>query len=112
MSFAISLSEWELINIKGDAEDIQKVKDKTGLGLDSIMLKAQPALSQCELNARLLRVLRDDSAHPQYLELSRKYKMAFDSAYKEFSKLLDISTMPLKQQVRIQCGLVLAGLMV
>jgi len=112
MNFAKSLAEWDLINIKGDMEDIQKVKKKTALALDNTTLKIQPTLSECKLNAILLRIVRDNPEHPQYLELSKRYKEGFDKAYGELLELLDIGTTSLKQQVRIQCGLVLAGLVI
>lgn len=112
MTFAESLVNWELINVEGDMEDIQKVKNKTALALDKTGLDIQPALSDCKLNAQLLRVVNDYPGHSKYLGLSQRYKEGFDDAYDELSELLEIGITSLAQQVRIQCGLVLAGLVI
>ena len=112
LDFHLEKANWLLGNITGDRQDCQKVRGCPALTKDLTEVRIRPLLLEAEVAGLMLRIVNEfDLSQSKLSLLTDLYEKMFDNACDRIDDITTIKTIPLESQVKIQAGIILAGLL-
>jgi hypothetical protein len=113
LDFHLEKANWLLGNIAGDRQDCQKVRGCPALIKDLTEVRIRPLLLEAEVAGLMLRIVNESDLSQSKLSLlTNLYEEIFGNACDRIDNITQIKTISLASQVKIQAGIILAGLLV
>lgn len=105
-------TKWLLGNIAGNRQDCQKVRGYPALMKDLLEVRIRPPMLEAEVAAMMLRLyLESGDESYQVQSAISYYEQQFTNACAHIDKITEIKTVSLADQVKIQAGIILSGLL-
>jgi Zinc carboxypeptidase len=106
-------TKWLLGNIAGDRQDCQKVRGYPALIKDLLEVRIRPLMLEAELAAMMIRLYCESGDNYECIQSGISYyEEIFNNACDRIDKIATIKAIPLADQVKIQAGIILSGLLV
>lgn len=113
MEFYWEKTKWLLGNIAGDRQDCQKVRGYPALMKDLLEVRIRPLMLEAEVAAMMLRLYYESGDESYQVQSAISYyDQQFTNACAQIDRITEIKTVPLADQVKIQAGIILSGLLV
>jgi hypothetical protein len=113
MEFYQEKTKWLLGNIAGDRQDCQKVRGCPTLIKDFLEVRIRPLILEAEIAAMMLRLYSELGENSECIQSAISYyEETFNNACDRIDKITTIKTVSLADQVKIQAGIILSGLLV
>jgi hypothetical protein len=106
-------TKWLLGNIAGDRQDCQKVRGYLALIKDLLDVRIRPLMLEAEVAAMMIRLYCESGENSDCIQSAISYyEETFNNACDRIDKITTIKTLSLADQVKIQAGIILSGLLV
>lgn len=106
-------AKWLLGNIAGDRQDCHKVRGYPALIKDLLEVRIRPRMLEAEVAAMMLRLYCESGEQSERVQSAISYyEETFNNACDRIDKIATIKTVSLADQVKIQAGIILSGLLV
>lgn len=113
MDFYQEKTKWLLGNIAGNRQECQKVRGYPALIKDLLEVRIRPLILEAELAAMMLRIYEESEEKYEGVKSAISYyEETFNKACDCIDRITTIKTVPLANQVKIQAGIILSGLLV
>lgn len=113
MDFYQEKTKWLLGNIAGDRQDCQKVRGYPSLIKDLLEVRIRPLLLEAEVAAMMLRLYNESGEKSERVKSAISYyEETFNNACDRIDRIATIKTVSFVDQVKIQAGIILSGLLV
>jgi hypothetical protein len=106
-------TKWLLGNVAGDRQDCQKIRGYPALMKDLLEVRIRPLLLEAEVAAMMLRLYYESGDESYQVQSAISYyEQQFTHACAQIDRITEIKTVSLADQVKIQAGIILSGLLV
>ncbi|MFB2897542.1 M14 family zinc carboxypeptidase [Aerosakkonemataceae cyanobacterium BLCC-F50] len=113
MEFYQEKTKWLLGNIAGDRQDCHKVRGCPTLIKDLLEVRIRPLMLEAEVAAMMIRLYCESGENSDCIQSAISYyEETFNNACDRIDKITTIKTVSLADQVKIQAGIILSGLLV
>jgi hypothetical protein len=112
MEFYQEKTKWLLGNIAGDRQDCQKVRGYPALIKDLLEVRIRPLMLEAEVAAMMLRLYSESAEQSEGIQSAISYyEETFNKTCDRIDEIATIKTISLADQVKIQAGIILSGLL-
>ncbi|HBL14948.1 MAG TPA: hypothetical protein DD379_26855 [Cyanobacteria bacterium UBA11162] len=112
MEFYQEKTKWLLGNIAGDHQDCQKVRGCPILMKDLLEVRIRPLMLEAEVAAMMLKLYEESGEKSERVKSGISYyHETFNNACDRIDRIATIKTVSLADQVKIQAGIILCGLL-
>ncbi|CAD5915803.1 hypothetical protein L2E69_07795 [Planktothrix agardhii 1806] len=112
MEFYQEKTKWLLGNIAGDRQDCYKIRGYPALIKDLLEVRIRPRMLEAEVAAMMLRLYCESGEQSERVQSAISYyEETFNNACDRIDRIATIKTVSLADQVKIQAGIILSGLL-
>jgi len=113
LDFYWEKTKWLLGNVAGNRQDCQKVRGYPALIKDLLEVRIRPLILEAEVAVMMIRLYHESGDESYQVQSAISYyQQQFAKACDQIDRITEIKTVSLAEQVKIQAGIILSGLLV